>query len=119
MVAITARLPSRLSRKISSKRSMADRLRIHSIIARDALFPSPHPGTFFRKCSFLAELRCYYLAAAGSREGGRSVPRRSSPCSPGRRDVLSRRGPWAFRRGLWCHHEERSDEGSAFCLFCL
>src|SRR6202030_4622545 len=33
--------------------------------------------------------------AAGRRAGGRRVPRRS-PCSPGRRDVAFRRGPWGL-----------------------
>jgi hypothetical protein len=35
-----------------------------------------------------------------------------NPCSPGRRDLLLRRGPWGFSPCVWCHHEERSEAGS-------
>jgi hypothetical protein len=41
------------------------------------------------------------------------VPCCRSTCSPGRRDALFRRGPWGHSPCLRCHHEERSDEGSA------
>jgi hypothetical protein len=44
------------------------------------------------------------------------VCRAEGSCSPGRRDVLFRRGPWGFSSCFWCHPEERSDEGSAFAF---
>jgi len=81
-------------------------------------FPPP-PGTFFRKCSSQRIFDAITLLPQAVAQAGGVYRAAAALVAQGAATCFSVAGPGAFRPGLWCHHEERSDEGSALPFLSL